>query len=88
VALHRPSGRALVVLALGAVAVLAAVAVDPAALGLLLDLDFVIAIGSAGVLMLGADLRALGRRAAITAPGVLARAGAAATRRRPGSLLA
>lgn len=88
VALHRPSGRVLVVLALGALAVLAAVAVDPGALAFLLDVDFLIAVGSAGVLMLGTDLRVLVRRAGTSTPAVLVRAGVALTRTRPVSLLA
>jgi len=87
-ALHRPSGRALVVLTLGALAVLAAVAVDPGALAFLLDVDFLIAIGSAGLLMLGTDLRVLARRAATSTPAVLVRAGASLTRARPVSLFA
>lgn len=87
-AFHRPSGRALVVLALGALAVLAAVAVDPSALAFLLDADFLVAIGSAGVLMVGTDLRIVVRRAATSTPAVLVRTGASLTRTRPLSLLA
>jgi hypothetical protein len=84
---HRPRGRTLIVLVLGALAVLGAVAVDPAALTFLLDVDFLIAIGSAGLLMLGTDGRVLARRLVTSTPGILLRAGASLTRARPDSLL-
>lgn len=80
--------RTLAVLAVGALTTLGAVVVDPAALGLLLDVDVVIAVGSAGLLMLGLDLRIAWRRVATSMPVVLVRAGAALTRQRPGSLMA
>jgi hypothetical protein len=85
---QRPSARSVVLFSLGALVVLAVVAVDPAALAFLMDADFLVAIGSAGLLMLGADLRLLARRAAASTPAVLVRAGAAVTRARPASLLA
>ena len=86
-ALTRPGGRTLVVLAFGALAVLAAVAVDPAALAFLLDVDFLIAIGSAGLLMLGTDLTVVGHRVATSTPGLLVRSGVSVTHDRPYSLI-
>jgi hypothetical protein len=82
----RPSGRTLVLLTLGALAVLASIAVDPFVLALVLDVDFLVAIGAAGLLMVGTDLRAAAYRVATSPPGVMVRAGASTTRDRPRSL--
>jgi hypothetical protein len=86
-AMSRPGGRTLAVLTLGALAVLAAIAVDPVALALLLDVEFLIAIGTAGVLMLRTDVRVAAYRLATSSPGVMVRAGVSVTRDRPHSLV-
>lgn len=83
----RPRGRTIIVLALGVLAVLAAGAVDPAAFALLFDIDFLIALGSAGLLILSMDLRVVVRRVATSAPAVLVHAGVSVTRDKPHSLL-
>ena len=56
--------RRTTVLALGAITVLAVLSVDPAAAALLLDTDFLVLAGTAGLALAGADLRSLAHRLA------------------------
>jgi hypothetical protein len=56
-------------------------------LAFLLDVDFLIAIGSAGLLMLGVELSVVGNRVATSTPGVLVRAGVRVTHDRPHCLI-
>ena len=74
-------------MALGAACVLPLVAVDPAAAMLLLDVEFLVALGSAGLIMVRGDTRAVWYQF-LDRPNVLIfRAGIRLTRESPASLL-
>jgi peptidoglycan/LPS O-acetylase OafA/YrhL len=79
--------RRTTVLALGAITVLAVLSVDPAAAALLLDTDFLVLAGTAGLALAGADLRTLAHRLATSRAVVLCRAGVTVSRDRPRSLI-
>jgi hypothetical protein len=74
-------------LALGVIAVLAAVAVDPAAAALLLDADFLVVLGAVGLAVARGDVRQVAHRLLTSPAAVLCRAGVAVTRSEPRSLL-
>lgn len=71
---------------LGAAVVIALVAVDPAATALLLDVEFLGAIGAAGLALIHGDLREVLARVRVAPAAVLVRAGVRVTRDRPRSL--
>ena len=73
-------------LVLGAVAVLAALAVDPAAAALLLDADLLVVLGTVGLAMANGDVRRLVRRTLTSPVVLLCRVGVAVTRAAPRSL--
>jgi hypothetical protein len=77
----------LVVIALGAVVVLAVAAFDPGALLFLLDVELVAVLGTMGVAMTSANTRVVIEGVVRSAPVTLVRAGLATTRERPASLL-
>jgi hypothetical protein len=78
----------LLLVALAAVVVLSVSGADPAALGLLLDVDFLAVTGLVGLGLLGTDLRLLVLRCGQSLPAVWVRVGFQLTRHRPQSLLA
>ncbi|HEX3221707.1 MAG TPA: hypothetical protein VHR35_04000 [Nocardioides sp.] len=78
----------LVLVVLAAVIVLSVSGADPAALGLLLDVDFLAVTGLVGLGLLGSDLRLLVLRCGRSLPALWARVGIQLTRHRPRSLLA
>ena len=73
--------------ALGALAVLTVIAVDPAAATLLLYVDFLVTLGTVGLALAHGDLRTLVMRVLTSHAVVLCRAGAGLTRAEPRSLL-
>lgn len=74
-------------LVLGLLAVLAALAVDPAAAALLLDADFLVVLGTVGLALASGDVRRLASSARNSSVAVLFRAGLAVSRAAPRSLL-
>jgi hypothetical protein len=94
---RRPHARAatrrwgpwrLLLLLIGAAVVVALLAVDPAALGLLLDADFLTLSAAVGVALLRHDVQVWARRAASSLPVLWCRVGLRLTREQPRSLLA
>jgi hypothetical protein len=77
----------LIMLLLAAVALVPLLGVDPAALGLLLDADFLVLAGAVGVGLLREDGRLLAFRLARSLPVLWIRAGVALTRESPGTLV-
>ncbi len=84
---HRRPWRPLL-LVIGAATVVSLLAADPAAVGLLLDADFLTLSAAVGLAFLGQDVRLWARRAAVTLPVLWCRVGVRLTREQPGSLLA
>jgi hypothetical protein len=78
----------LLMLLLGAAAVVPLLAVDPAVVGVLLDADFLALTGLVGLALLRGDARIVAGRVAGTLPVLWVRAAISLTRRRPGTLLA
>ena len=76
-----------VVVALLAAALLPLVAVDPASLAVLLDVDFLLLAGTVGLTMLGADATVLGSRIARSLPVLWVRVGVSLSRSDPGTLV-
>jgi hypothetical protein len=74
-------------LLLGALTVISLVGVDPAALGLLLDIDFLVLLATVGVAMLRTDVGVALARLRTRPPVVMVRAGLELTRSAPRSLL-
>jgi hypothetical protein len=68
---------------LGALAVASLLAVDPGAIALLLDVDFVGLLGTVGLALLRGDVRAVLARAVTSHGWSMVRAGADLTRRQP-----
>jgi hypothetical protein len=87
---HGTTGRRLrrvLMLALGAAAVVPLLAVDPAVVALLLDADFLVLAGVVGLALLRGDARLVLGRAAASLPVLWVRSGVSLTRSRPGTLL-
>jgi hypothetical protein len=61
---------------------------DPAALGLLLDADFLVLTAGIGIALLRHDVRLAARRAGTSLPVLWCRVGLRLTREQPASLLA
>ncbi|HET8665586.1 MAG TPA: hypothetical protein VFM08_14820 [Nocardioides sp.] len=61
--------------------------VDPGVVGLLLDADFLLLAGMAGLTMLGADAKVLSSRIARSLPVLWVRVGVSLSRSDPGTLL-
>jgi hypothetical protein len=80
--------RRIVPLALGALAVAALLAVDPGAITLLLDVDFLALLGTVGLALLRGDVRAVLARMLTSHGWSMVRAGAALTRHQPFTLAA
>jgi hypothetical protein len=78
----------LLMLLLGAAAVVPLLAVDPAVVGLLLDADFLALAGVVGLALLRGDARLVAHRLAVSLPALWVRAGISLTRTRPRTLLA
>jgi UPF0716 family protein affecting phage T7 exclusion len=83
---HRRRLPVLIMLLLAVIALAPLVGVDPAALGLLLDADFLMLAGAVGLGLLRADGRLLARRLAASLPVLWVRAGVALTREAPRTL--
>jgi hypothetical protein len=79
--------RRWLLLILGAVCVLPLAAVDPAMALLLLDVEFLVALGSGGVILLRGDARVAWHRFLDTPTVLIFRAGVRLTRESPASLL-
>jgi len=78
----------VLLLALGVGVALALLAVDPAALGLLLDADFLAVTAGIGIALLRHAVRRWVRRVGASLPVLWCRVGVRLTREQPGSLLA
>jgi hypothetical protein len=78
----------LVVLLLGAAAVVALLGVDPAVAALLLDVDFLVLLGSVGLALTWSELRLLGHVIGASTTAQYVRAGVVVTRGDPWTLLA
>jgi hypothetical protein len=72
---------------LGAAAVLPLLAVDPAAVALLLDADFLALAAVVGIALLRGDAGLVRRRLAVSLPSLWLRVGLTLSRERPASLL-
>lgn len=73
--------------ALAAAALMPLLGVDPGVLALLLDADFLLLTGSAGLTMLGADATVLAGRIARCLPVLWIRVGVSISRSDPGTLV-
>lgn len=73
--------------ALVAAALLSLIGIDPAVLALLLDADFLLVAGMAGLTMLGTDATVLASRIARSLPVLWVRVGVSLSRSDPGTLL-
>ena len=79
--------RRWIFVALGAACVLPLVAVDPAAAMLLVDIEFLVALGSAGSMILHGDARTVWHQFLDRPSMLIFRAGIGLTRESPRSLL-
>jgi hypothetical protein len=78
--------RRAVPFVLGALAVVSLLAVDPGALALLLDVDFLVLLGTVGLALVRGDVRVVLGRVLTSHGWAMVRAGADLTRRQPSTL--